>query len=315
MTTDLAQIIRPWKGGKITEPGLYSGVDGDFYHSDCCEGPSISSSGLRTIFNQSAAHYFDGSPYNPEREEEDPSEPFIFGRAAHALLLSDGDFKSQFAVRPEAIGDQKWNANANACKDWLAEVAKSGRTVLTPAQMIKIQGMARGLSEHPLIRAGILNGLVEHSFFWRHEETGVWLKARPDCIPTDSMDFADLKCVADISEDAIGNSIGAYGYNVQGALVGQGAKAVLDREMNSFSLVVSEKARPHCAVVHTLKPSDIDLGHDAIEISVRVFARCVERGFWPGPGGEQTDAAYIEMKPWHRARAERRIAQMEKELS
>jgi len=37
---------RAYKSGFITEPGIYRNVPMDVYHSDCCDGPSISSSGL-----------------------------------------------------------------------------------------------------------------------------------------------------------------------------------------------------------------------------------------------------------------------------
>jgi hypothetical protein len=39
-----------WIGGKITKPGVYVGVPIGFYHGHPCEGPSRSSSGLRTIW-------------------------------------------------------------------------------------------------------------------------------------------------------------------------------------------------------------------------------------------------------------------------
>ena len=50
--------------GKVSVPGVYA-LSMAEYHGDLCVGPSISSSGLRTIWSRSPAHYFHASPYNP----------------------------------------------------------------------------------------------------------------------------------------------------------------------------------------------------------------------------------------------------------
>jgi hypothetical protein len=81
--------------------------------------------------------------------------------------------------------------------------------------------------------------------------------------------------------------------------------------MNSFSLVFSEKTKPHCARVKTLKPADLELGEQQVRVALRMFARCLDRGIWPGPGGEQSDAEFVEIKPFHRTRIENRLAVLE----
>ena len=59
------------------------------------------------------------------------------------------------------------------------------------------------LAEEPLIKAGILNGLVEHTMVYQDKETGVWIKVRPDCVPTDGADISDLKTIADMSRGRV----------------------------------------------------------------------------------------------------------------
>ena len=304
-----------WNGEPIAKPGLYRGIGMEAYHGQLTTGPSVSSSGLRTIFTASPAHYFVESYLNPDREEQEASQAFIFGRGAHHLLLGEEDFARYFVVRPEKLNGTVWNSNRTDCKEWLAGAAEAGLTVLLPAQIAAIRGMARGLAAHPLIGAGILNGLIEHSMVWQDAETGVWLKVRPDAIPNDAADFADLKTTVSVSHDALTRTIGEYGYQVQAALVGMACREVLGREMTSFSLVFSEKTPPHCARVVTLKPSDIELGEQQARMAIRMFARCVERGDWPGPGGTQSDAEYIELPTWSRGRIETRMALLEQELA
>lgn len=309
-----------WDGQPISAPGLFRNIPIDQYHLQLTESPSISSSSLRTIFNDSPAHYFDTSYLNPRRAEKPESEAFRFGRACHHLLLGEADFGRHFVVRPEKINDPKegvvkWNGNRLVCIEWLAHCRDQGLTVLTPAEIEAIRGMAAGLAAEPLVQQGILSGLIEHSFVWKDEETGVWLKWRPDAIPTDALDFADLKSAADISDDGIETAIGRDCLNMQGALGAMACRAVLGAEMTSFTLVFAEKTRPHCVRVKTLKPVDLELGERQVRSAIRAFARCLDRGRWPGPGGEQTDAEYVEIKPYHRGQIERRLAVMEQELA
>lgn len=310
-------IIR-WDGQPISKPGLYSGIPIDLYHGQLTVGPSISSSGLRTIFNASAAHYWNHSYLNPAREEQDEKEAFIFGRAAHHLILGEASFRKDFTIRPEQYpsdaGDKPWNGNSNWCKAWLAQARRDGLTVLTPGQIEAIRGMAAGLNANSVVRTGILNGLIEHSIVWQDEETGVWLKVRPDAIPTTDMDFADLKTAASVDDNAIEKAIGERGYHMQGALVAEACRAVFERDLQSFSLVFSEKTRPHVARVKEIKPGDLSDGAEQNRAALRMFARCLERGEWPGPGGVQTDAEYADLKPFHRDQALRRLAALNSEL-
>ena len=310
------QIVQ-WNGKRVSRPGIYREIpmrndEGTGYHQACTVKPSISSSGIRTIFSQSPAHYFATSYLNPNAEPDKESEPMLFGRAAHHLLLGEADFQKHFVIRPETYLDgearsKPWNANSGTCKAWLKEAKASGRSVLTLAQLARIRGMAESLKVEPLIRAGILNGCIEHSIIWRDEATGVWLKVRPDAIPAVDMSFADLKTCEDITDDGIERAISDNDLHVQGALVGMACRAVMGREMESFSLVFVEKSAPFCVRVRELTAVDLELGERQIRAVLPIFAKAVETGVWHGPGGGQVDAQYSEVTPWRRKAIERRL--------
>lgn len=304
-----------WDGRPIAKPGIYRGIDIDRYHEQLTAGPSISSSGLRTIFDESPAHYYARSYLNPDREDETPSEALTLGRGAHHLLLGESHFSERFAIRPETLNGEKWNSNRNDCKAWLKHCRDLGQEVLLPAQIKAIRGMARGLAAHPMVHAGILKGLIEHSMVWLDKDTGVWLKARPDAIPTSDADFSDLKTTVSVDREKLQRTIADYSYHVQAALIGMGSRELLGRPMESFTLVFVEKAPPYCASVVTLKPADIELGEQIVRAALRVFADCLESGQWPGPGGVQRDAEFIEIPTWPRNRQEGRLALLEQGLT
>lgn len=311
--------VTTWNGDKIDRDGLYAGVSPAHYHgADLCHGPSVSSSGLRTLFGQSPAHYWATSPYNPAALRQEPSESMILGRAAHHLLLGEADFGQQFVFRPDDIQGEAWQGNKKICKAWLQARADEGLSVLKPEYRERILGMRNGLAAHPMVDpAGtvrLLDGLIEHSLVWKDPETGIWLKARPDVIPTDSDDVADLKTIADITDDGIEKAIGTSHLQMQAALVRMGWRHVLGRDLASFTLVFVESKAPYVCRVATFRTADLDLGETQVRLALRAFARYVRLGKWPGPGGDQRDAAYLDLKPYHRARIERRCADLKFEL-
>lgn len=318
------QIIQ-WNGKRVSRPGIYREIpmrnaEGTGYHQNVAVKPSLSSTGIRAIFSKSPAHYFATSYLNPNAVEPKQTEPMLFGRAAHHLLLGEADFQRHFAIRPETYRDDEgkvkpWSGNARTCKAWLKEAADAGLDVLTLAQLTRIRGMAEALKREPLIRAGILNGCIEHSIIWRDEETRVWLKVRPDAIPAVDMAFADLKTIEDITDDGIERAISDNDLHVQGALVGMACRAVFGREMESFSLVFTEKRDPFCVRVRELMPEDLALGEQQIRAVLPIFAKAVETGVWHGPGGGQVDAQYAEVTPWRRKAIERRLSILASEAS
>lgn len=294
------------KGQVISQPGIYSGVPLAVYHgADLCDGPSISSSGLRTIFTDSPAHYFAYSPYNPDREEQEETAALIIGRAAHHLLLGEDDFSTLFIMRPEKLAGEAWQGNRTVCKAWMKEQAAAGRTVLKPDQITTIRGMARSLAAHPLVSNGLLNGLIEQSIIAKDETTGIWLRSRPDAIPTDSGDFADLKSSSCFGFD-LDRSIQRYRYDVQASLVGRCAKAN-GIEMASFSFVFCETSPPYSVEVLTLYQEDIEKADADAQVALKVFAHCLKTGNWFGPGGTQYDARYAHLsETWRMIMSDRR---------
>lgn len=315
--------IIPWDGKPISKPGIYANVPMSAYHGQLTIGPSLSKSGAQKIvgLKGSPAHYYDTSYLNPDREEDtEESEALVLGRGTHHLILGEADFQKHFAVEPEtytnATGDEKaWNNNATFARIWKAEQEAAGRTILKWRHLEQIRGMAGGLMANPLVRAGALNGLIEHTLVYQDKETGVWVKVRPDAIPTDSGDIADLKTAADISDEGIERSIGDLGYNVQGAMIGSAWRAILDRPMSSFSLVFIEKKRPHCCQVRTLIDGDLELGERQARTALRIFARCIDKGYWPGPSaGGAADGGYAQMREYTRKAIEFRLQALETEM-
>lgn len=296
-------------GAQIDRDGVWALSMAD-YHSDCCTGPSVSNSGLKTLWDASPAHYWNDSYLNPHRKPDEDDRPhFTLGRAAHHLLfLGRKGFDDEFVTRPEKWRDYR----TDAAKAWKAEQIAAGKTIITDTELEQIAGMARALADHPLVKAGILDGYVERSLVWK-DQTGVWLKSRPDCIPNDSGDVADLKTTTSVRTDDLRRTLGAFLYPMQGALTAMAFDKVLGRPLQTFSLVFVETKPPHCVRVVTIKPDDIERGLKQVRTAVNTFADCWASGHWPGPGGEQTDAEYLDVPDWARTSIDNRLALSELE--
>jgi len=306
--------LTPWDGQKISKPGAYLNIPMDVYHGSPCVGPSISSSGLRRIFGHSLKHFWDGCVYNPDREEMEQTDAMVLGRAAHHLLLGEDNFDSLFVIRPDEAPDGRaWNGNNKSCRKWLESSQKSGLTVLTPAQVERIKGISAALSAEPLIQGGLLSGLIEVSFFWQDEETGIWCKSRPDAVPEDDLVGADLKVVGEIGDDELQRNISNHGYHQQGAMIGEGLLQIFDLRMTDFSLVYAESTRPHCVRIERIIDEDIDLGAKANRAALRAFAWALKTGEWPGPKSATGDVGNIRLAPWARQRSEARIQRLMQE--
>ncbi|WP_412545787.1 PD-(D/E)XK nuclease-like domain-containing protein [Maricaulis sp. MIT060901] len=282
---------------KIDRPGVYD-LPMEFYHGDCCVGPSISSSGLRKIEAFSPAHYFVESYLNPDRAAID-TKALAFGRAAHSLLLGDEPFARSFTLVPftnwnknEADGEADgvvigdWTVTAK--RKWKTDQQATRRTLVMPDQMDTIKGMKSALEAHPIVQGGVFQGEVEKSIIWQDEETGVWLKARPDVIPAISVDglhaddtLADYKTTTDARHRARQRDIIERGYAQQLALCAEGLWHTRRQEIRCFVLVMQEKAPPYAVVPIELSQDLIWRAAQLNRRAIRTFAECVQNNDWP----------------------------------
>jgi hypothetical protein len=294
---------------------MYSGIPLEAYHGDICAGPSLSTTGAKTLLHGSPEEFYDTSYLNPERGVQDETSPLIFGRAIHHLILGEPHFQRSFAEQPATYEDEKtgeikkWNGNAHACKRWEAARAKENRYILTAKEIEQIRGIAKKLATNIAVQQGILNGLVERSLFWQDKETGIWLKQRPDVIPTDSGDVADIKTITSVDWDDLRNQLYQYGYFQQAAMCKVALKEVLDIEMQSFTLFFIEKTRPFSPRPVIVKDIDIEIGMQCNRAAIDLMAKCLNEKHWPGPGSISGDPVeYIEMTIYHKNRVCRKLA-------
>lgn len=301
-----------WQGKPIKMPGIYHGMPIEFYHSDkACIETSISSSGLRTIFNDSPAQYWDTSPYNKNRAEDKRNQAFNIGGAAHHLLLGETKFRTKYAIRPAQYKDWK----TNEAKAWREVQEKKNLIALTADDLEDIKGMADALFRDPVLReTKILNGDIERSVFQKDATTGIWLKGRPDTVPSTIMVPSDLKTTTDVDINEVRRAVVKFRYDMQAALIRKLFREVLNIKIEGFALVFVTKKRPYLVQVVLLKEHDLDAAEEDNEVALKLFAQCWERKEWLGPNMTQSDTRYVEFSEFERKRAVERRDYLKAEL-
>lgn len=268
---------RVYLGGKITEQGIYSHLPMDVYHSDCCAGPSISSSGLRQLTPPHGCpmQFWDTSYLNPDRAPEEQKEHFNIGRAVHTLLLSEDGFRDKYVIR-----DKKWaDWRTKEANDWRDEQVAAGKTVLVPGDLENIQGMAERISKDQTF-VDLLSGRVERSIIWKDAKTGVWLKSRPDTIPEDGF-IADLKTTSDASDIGCQRATLDHGYHIQMGLACMGIEEVTRKAVTDHVLLFIETKRPWAYSIKPLDNQFVYAGMRQARAAINIFADCWKTGNWP----------------------------------
>jgi hypothetical protein len=273
----------------IIKPGAYSGIDIDDYHRNpnLLPGPSISSSGLKTLLTRSPRHYWHDSPLNPDRPPQQDKPHFNVGKAAHDMLLLSDRWPESYFVLPEDFNARKTKEQADyhAARE---EAREAGKCILTFEEAETVKAMADALRANEFASAALSNGESEVTLAWQDKETGVWLRARPDFLPHRRKIIPDLKTAANGSPAAFRRAIDQFGYHMGAALYSDGIKEIFGEPPTNWLHVVLEKEPPHVVSLYELPSEDIERGRWLNRKAIRTYAECLSADRWPGYSDEPT---------------------------
>lgn len=267
--------MTPW----ITEPGHYDLTEVD-YHRDPVVGGSLSSSGARTLVNETPLHfrYQRDHPRPPKKE-------FDFGHAAHLVVTGSG---SPIIEVPH----DSWRTNAS--KDAAAAARAQGGTPLLTHDVEHVEAMAEVLRRHPVAGPLLMReGLGEQSFVARDPESGVMCRIRVDWMPKvaagERLILVDYKSAADADPRHFPASMGRWGYHCQGpfyidVLHWLGLTAGPDGAPIEplFLLVAQEKEPPYAVSLDRPDDTAVEWGRVVNRKARDLFRQCQETGQWPG---------------------------------
>lgn len=281
----------------ITAPGAYPDISNDDYHrnADLLPTPSLSSSGAKKLLSQSPFHFWYDSPMNPERPEEDDASHFAIGKAAHDMLLLEGRFTDAYHVLPDGFAWNKTKAMPEAIAEAF-EAREAGKCLIKHADALTVEIVAKALRSNPLVMAALSNGVTEETLAWKDEETGVWLRARPDFRSntivtggTVRLDV-DLKFMAPThcSPDGFARAVSNFGFHQSAAFYADGMKHCHGHAPTNRLHIVVEKDAPHSVSLYELPAEDLARGRWLNRKAIRLFADCLSADRWPAYSDEPT---------------------------
>jgi hypothetical protein len=293
--------IRLPPGVLIDKPGQYD-IPMDVYHGQPCIGPSVSSSGLRKIYLESPADFWAFSDLNDDRFEREETDAFVFGRAAHALLLGDDDFMAKFAVVPASAPARPLQSQILARIEgrisksaeerfefWDPfEAQHAGKTFLSENDLDHIRHIRDALEAHPIVPL-LLEGQAEQSLIWQDERTGLWLKSRLDMLSATG-DLVDLKSTAFPEPRKLVRSVTDHGYRMQLGLATMALENVLGVPFtpeayagrSAILIFISKKPPYHVAPIEVSFDA-LHWGRLECRKAIDTMAECIRTGHWPGP--------------------------------
>jgi hypothetical protein len=256
------------------------GISHETYHSD---RSCVSSTGLKVLACRTPAHYRDYLDGPPRKET-----PALFmGTAIHARVLEPAEFDSRYVIAP--ISDKR----SAEWKEFVA--ANPGRIPLTENQRAVIEGIAENVFKHNTASELLRRGLKELTVIWQDEETGLWLKIRPDCLCLNSGTCMDLKSAEDADKHAFARACEKYNYDISAAMYLDGLRTVLKRDFD-YAFLAAEKDGSRQISLYGASDEMLLRGHRRYREALATLAKCVRENRWPG---YQPDGGY-EILPWPR---------------
>lgn len=315
-------VANPWealpvlpRAPLITQAGAYPDIDAADYHRnpDLLPGPSLSSSGAKTLATKSPFHFWYDSPLNPDRPAEQQKTHFNVGKAAHDFILLRDRWPHAYHVLPEGFSRAKTKQMSDAIAE--ADAAEeAGLTILRFEDAETVRAVAAAIERSDIAMAALSNGVTEETLVWQDMLTGVWLRARPDFRPNSILTKRPVRIVADLkfvapshaTPEGFRRAIHQFGYHQTAAFYSDGIKAVHDTVPTHWLHIVVENEAPYCVALYELPAEDIQRGRALNRSAITTFARCLSEDRWPGYADEPLQ---VGLPGWARHRIDTDLEQ------
>lgn len=268
--------------------GVLHGLDESVYHAQ----PELSSTGARTLINDSPARF------RWNQAHRTGSAAFDVGHAVHAKVLGVG---GQTVEYPEEHLTPSGKPSTKAATvAWLDEQRAKGLVPIAPDQQREVDGMAEAVLAHPFARRIFeADGHPEVSVFAEDPDTGVRVRARFDWLGSGAW---DLKTTAgSASARGFGASAAKFDYPFQQVFYEDAHAWATGGVPVDFGFVCVEKSAPHFVAVHRIPSVARLVAAERCKRARELYAECLATDTWPAYGD---DVLETELPGWYYSRAE-----------
>lgn len=267
---------------KIINAGIFD-ISAEEYHSDPCLTPSLSSSIVKILVNETPLHAWTAHPRLNPNFEHDDDDKFVIGNVAHSLMLRD---PKNFAILDFDTYQSK------AAKEARDAARAAGRIPIKAKDWPRVVTMVEAGREQLEWHADFADhfaegrGKPEQTLIWS-EGTGadlVWMRIRLDWLPDDhDRPYPDYKTTESADPETWSRVIfGGVRHDIQAAFYRRGIRALGLCRQPRMRFVVQETTEPHCLTVNEMSAGAMEEADKDIERAIRRWRWCRENGRWPG---------------------------------
>lgn len=297
---------------KITEPGFYR-MPLEQHHSQPCDGPSVTSSVLRTLEKGTPGDVWWTHMLNPKRYVETKEKPaFKLGRAMHAWVEGGEDvLRRDFIVLPKNAPKRPSKAQWEAANPSAPSVVamtfwekiyerqeKTGRAILSEQEFEGIKIMAEALMRDETATA-VIGGEPEITMAIFDEETQLWALSRLDNMTFDGLlsDYKKMSSKGGIFDARlVHRRIFEHGYYQQLALGAEAYHELVGEWPTDCAIVAQMDSIPYHCITTPFDHDALYWGMCQNHRSMRIFRQCLDSGYWPGPGDEMQTFKFTDFQ-------------------
>lgn len=218
--------------------------------------------------------YHTMTPYRAEFGKTEAKPQFDVGHAAHTAILEPNLLEDLIVKGPDDRRGKKWS-------DWKEECDATGKTLLTSSDYDQVMMIRDAASHIPELEMMRKDAIIERSCYALDEENQVEVKCRPDIMSPSLGLMADIKNLADISDEAWSRDIGKWGYHMQDAMYRHVWNMAGESEVEGFFFICFSKTEPVEVVCRELEEVDVGEGFKAYRAALELAARCRREQDWP----------------------------------
>lgn len=262
------------------------------YIADPAPDPSMSASVVHRMLSRSAKHVKQEHPrLNPNYVPENNSV-MDAGSVAHHVLLK-GDTRDIVVCQ---FDDWK----KDAAKKMRDEAWAHGGIPILAHKLEAVNQMV--VAAHEYIAESDIAGIfapgageAELTMIW--QETGGWMRSRPDWITTDKHRMLDYKSTkANAEPFNFIKQILTMGYDIQAEIALRGLKKLAPEVRNTeFLFLVQENEPPFACSLIGMPPTMLELAKGKVDFALALWQGCMQSDRWRGYSGR---IAWPEPPAW-----------------
>lgn len=253
----------------MIKPGIYRDLSNKDYHAD---KNSLSRSSIKDFYRN--PRYYWAMHLYENRIISIPTTDMILGSAFHTMILEQEKFDLEYEIYPEKVllkdeGREAYEAYKQKCH----EIEMSNKIILKKEDYFNLLEMKLSVHKSKRVCELLYGGEIEKSFFWEDKDSGLILKARPDCLHENMI--VDLKTIHDASLNSFQRSMVDGWYHVQGAMIRDAIRNLENREISTVINVCVEKKYPYCIGIYVIDEYALDYGESLYKRVLLSMKSCI----------------------------------------